>query len=106
MVHRDVLRDELYRAAEVRGQHPWDVRRARLRESDAWAGVRRDATAGGRRALRQKLDEGAGKLAGQELDDRESDGLQSDVPVRLTVKMRWQPAVAALYKWGAALSAA
>ena len=65
MGHRDVHRDEWCRAAEVRGQHPWDGRRARLPESDAWGGVRQDAVADALRALRQMPDAGAGKWAGR-----------------------------------------
>lgn len=77
MGRQDVLRDELCRAAEVRGQHPWDVRRARLRESDALDGVRRDAMADARRELQQKPDADAEKSAGRAQGGRESGGLQS-----------------------------
>jgi hypothetical protein len=106
MGRRDARRDELCRAVEVRGQHPWAAHRVRLRESDAWDGVRQDAMADARRELRQKLDEGAGKSAGRGRDGPASDGSQSDVPVQLTAKMRWTLAVAALCKWGAGRSAA
>ncbi len=73
MGHRDVLRGEWCRAAEVQGQRPWDACRARLPGLDAWDGVRRDAMADARRALRLKPDAGAGKLAARELDGRARD---------------------------------
>ena len=70
MGHRDGRRDELYRAAEVRDQRPWDGFRARLRALDASGGVRRDARADEPRELRQKPDADAEKLAGRELGGR------------------------------------
>ena len=106
MDHRDARRGALFLAAEVRGQRPWDGRRARLPGSDAWAAVRRDAAADGRRALPQKPDVDAGKSAGRELDGPVSGDLQLDVPVQLTATMRWPLAVSALYKWAAGRSAA
>ena len=87
MGHRDGRRDELYRAGEVRGQRPWDACLAHLRGSDAWDGVRRDATADGRRAFRQKPDAGAEKSAGRVLGGRGSGDLQSGGREQPTVKM-------------------
>jgi hypothetical protein len=81
MGRRAGRRDELFRAAEVRGQRPWDALRARLRGSDALDAVRRDAMADARQGLRQKPDAGAGKWAGREPGGRVRDGLQSAAPV-------------------------
>ncbi len=66
MGRRDARRDVWCRAAEVRGQRPWDGCRARQRESDAWGGVRRGAMADARRGLRQMPGADAEKLAGRE----------------------------------------
>ena len=74
MGRRDGRRGEWCRAAEVRGQRPWDARRVRLRGSGAWGGVRRDAVADGRRELPQMPDEGAGKWAGRVPGGRVRDG--------------------------------
>ena len=78
MGRRDVRRGELFQAAAVRGQRPWDARRVRPPESDAWDGARRDATVDARRAVRQKPDADAGKSAGRVRGGRARDDSQLD----------------------------
>jgi len=77
--HRAGCRDELFRAAEVRGQLPWDERRELLAGSGAWDGVRQDATAAVFPEVPKKPDAGAEILAGPEPDGRARDGLRSGV---------------------------
>ena len=77
MAPRDGFRDGSVRAAAVRGRRQWDAVRLNRFESDAWAGVRRDAVADAIREVRRRRAGDAEKWAGREPGVRERDGWRS-----------------------------
>jgi hypothetical protein len=104
MDHLAGCRDELSRAAEVRGQLPWDARQERLAESDASDAVPPDAMVAAFRAAPKKPDADAGKSAGRAQAGQAWDDLQLDARAPLSACS--PPAVAELCKSDAGRSAA